>query len=84
MNIYRRVEQLAARLAHNQDVAGSSPASSTQFAKDGINREESNGAPLTPKMHLLQTFLPPPARYVGNLQASLLRATHSPTLPPPW
>lgn len=42
---YRGIEQMVARLAHNQQVAGSSPASATKIAKYEIYRIEGNPQP---------------------------------------
>lgn len=39
--INRRVEQLAARVAHNHEVAGSSPAPATESASARLNAEYS-------------------------------------------
>lgn len=57
-----RVEQLAARLAHNQEVAGSSPAPATSFEKVCSVREACDGIPPAIGCTFSNSVLPGPAR----------------------
>ena len=56
--IYSGVEQLAARQAHNLEVAGSSPAPTT-CKQGGTPREQRGGSPALADIRLPSRFFPP-------------------------